>query len=134
MSNVWKNCSIVFTHTWHLCNNSINNSHMIIRHVNIRSHHPTKQPINKRTYAVHTYPQSHHVSHHVLINKSVHARRLCRYSWERTHAMTFNTVCSLPRRFILLQASICNIQLIILFQYYYANTEGNNIFTFLLIR
>ena len=33
------------------------------------------------------------------------------------------------------QAYICNnIQLIILFQYYYANTEGNNIFTFLLIR
>jgi len=77
----------------------------------IKSYHPTKQPINKRTYAVHTYPQSHHVSHHVLINKSVHARRLCRYSWERTHAITFNTVCSLPRRFILLQASICNIQL-----------------------
>ena len=40
----------------------------------IKSYHPTKQPINKRTYAVHTYPQSHHVSHHVLINKPVHAR------------------------------------------------------------
>ena len=66
----------------------------------IKSYHPTKQPINKRTYAVHTYPQSHHVSHHVLINKSVHARRLCRYSWERTHAITFNTVCSVPGSFL----------------------------------
>ena len=30
-------------------------------------------------------------SHHDLINKSMHARRLCRYTWERTHAITLNT-------------------------------------------
>lgn len=29
-------------------------------------------------------------SHHDLINKSMHARRLCRYTWERaTHVITF---------------------------------------------
>ena len=38
-------------------------------YVNIISSHPTKQPINKRTYVV-TYPHQSHI-HHVLINESV---------------------------------------------------------------
>jgi len=33
-------------------------------------------------------------SHHDLINKSMHARRLCRYTWERTHVITLNTTPS----------------------------------------
>ena len=40
-------------------------------------------------------------SHHDLINKFMHARRLCRYTWERTHVITFKTVCSVPGRFLL---------------------------------
>jgi hypothetical protein len=39
-------------------------------YVNIISSHPTKQPINKRTYVV-TYPHQSHI-HHVLINESVY--------------------------------------------------------------
>ena len=61
------------------------NSYLIIRHVNIISYHPTKQPINKRTYVVRTL--TYIQSHHVLINKSW----LCRYTWEQTHAITLNT-------------------------------------------
>ena len=60
-----------------------------------------QQPINKRSA---TYVVCRHQSHHVLINKSVYAMGLCRYTWERTHAITFNAVCSVPAgRFVLIR-------------------------------
>ena len=36
------------------------------------------------------------------IKKSVHARRLCRCTWERTLVITFKTVCSVPGRFLII--------------------------------
>ena len=57
--------------------------------------------INKRTYVVRTYP---HQSHHVLINKSVHARGYADTpgNGPKQSRLT-NAVCSVPGRFLLLR-------------------------------
>ena len=62
---------------------------MIIRHVKITSYHPTKQPINKRTYVVRTLIS---LIMFKLISPYIYARLLCRYTWERTHAITLRII------------------------------------------
>ena len=64
-----------------VCNISIN-SHLIIRHVNITSYHPTKQPINKRTYVVRTLISL------IMFKLISHGYA---DTWEQTHAITLNT-------------------------------------------